>query len=98
AGDVDAYGEMLHEHWTNKRRLAANMADSTIDEHYDVARRAGAIGGKLMGAGGGGFFMFYVRAADRRRVHEALLARGLRPLRFRFDFHGARIMVNFTRS
>jgi len=97
-GNIDAYGEMLHEHWTNKRKLAANMADGTIDEHYDVARKAGAIGGKLMGAGGGGFFMFYVRAAERRRVQEALAARGLRPMRFRFDFDGARIMANFHRS
>ena len=89
---------MLHEHWTNKRKLAANMSDASIDEHYEVARKAGAIGGKLMGAGGGGFFMFYVRSPDRRRVHEALAARGLRPLRFRFDFDGARIMANFHRS
>jgi D-glycero-alpha-D-manno-heptose-7-phosphate kinase len=51
AGDIDAYGEMLHEHWTNKRKLASNMADDTIDGHYDAARKAGAIGGKLMGAG-----------------------------------------------
>jgi D-glycero-alpha-D-manno-heptose-7-phosphate kinase len=98
SGDVDAYGEMLHEHWTNKRKLASNMADSTIDEHYEAARNAGAIGGKLMGAGGGGFFMFYVRAAERRKVHDVLTARGLRPMRFRFDFDGARIMVNFHRS
>ena len=98
AGQIDTYGEMLHEHWTNKRKLAANMSDSTIDEHYDVARKAGAIGGKLMGAGGGGFFMFYVRPGDRRRVHDALAARGLRPMRFRFDFDGARIMANFHRS
>jgi D-glycero-alpha-D-manno-heptose-7-phosphate kinase len=98
AGKVDTYGEMLHEHWTNKRKLASNMADSAIDEHYDAARKAGAIGGKLMGAGGGGFFMFYVRAADRRRVQEVLAARGLRPMRFRFDFDGARIMANFHRS
>jgi D-glycero-alpha-D-manno-heptose-7-phosphate kinase len=97
-GKVDVYGEMLHEHWTNKRKLAANMADANIDEHYEVARKAGAIGGKLMGAGGGGFFMFYVRAAERRRVQEALSARGLQPLRFRFDFDGARIMANFHRS
>jgi D-glycero-alpha-D-manno-heptose-7-phosphate kinase len=98
SGQVDAYGEMLHEHWTNKRKLAANMADSTIDDHYEAARKAGAIGGKLMGAGGGGFFMFYVRAAERRRVQEVLGARGLRPMRFRFDFDGARIMANFQRS
>jgi D-glycero-alpha-D-manno-heptose-7-phosphate kinase len=97
-GTIDAYGELLHEHWTNKRKLAANMSDSAIDEHYEAARKAGAIGGKLMGAGGGGFFMFYVRAAERRRVHDALSARGLRPMRFRFDFDGARIMANFHRS
>ncbi len=98
SGQVDTYGEMLHEHWTNKRKLAANMADSAIDEHYEAARKAGAIGGKLMGAGGGGFFMFYVRAAERRRVHETLAARGLQPMRFRFDFDGARIMANFHRG
>jgi D-glycero-alpha-D-manno-heptose-7-phosphate kinase len=98
AGEIDTYGEMLHEHWTNKRKMASNMADSSIDEHYDEARKAGAIGGKLMGAGGGGFFMFYVRASERRRVHDALAARGLRPMRFRFDFDGARIMANFHRS
>jgi D-glycero-alpha-D-manno-heptose-7-phosphate kinase len=98
SGEVDKYGDMLHEHWTNKRKLASNMADSTIDEHYEAARKAGAIGGKLMGAGGGGFFMFYVRAADRRRLHDVLAARGLRPMRFRFDFDGARIVANFHRS
>jgi D-glycero-alpha-D-manno-heptose-7-phosphate kinase len=98
AGDIDVYGEMLHEHWTNKRKLASNMSGGVIDEHYEAARNAGAIGGKLMGAGGGGFFMFYVRAAERRRVHDVLAARGLRPMRFRFDFDGARIMANFHRS
>ncbi len=98
AGETDTYGEMLHEHWTNKRKLASNMSGGVIDEHYEAARNAGAIGGKLMGAGGGGFFMFYVRAADRRRVHDVLAARGLRPMRFRFDFDGARIMANFHRS
>jgi D-glycero-alpha-D-manno-heptose-7-phosphate kinase len=98
AGKIDEYGEMLHEHWTNKRKLASNMADSAIDEHYDAARKAGAVGGKLMGAGGGGFFMFYVRAGERRVVQDALAARGLRRMRFRFDFDGARIVANFHRS
>lgn len=97
-GNVDVYGELMHEHWMNKRKLASNMTDSVIDEHYEVARASGAIGGKLMGAGGGGFFLFYVRPADKRRVHDALVARGLRPMRFRFDFDGARITANFHRS
>jgi len=97
-GDIDRYGELLHEHWMNKRKLASNMTDPIIDEHYDAARAAGAIGGKLMGAGGGGFFMFYTRPTERRKVYETLTARGLRPLRFRFDFDGARIVANFHRS
>jgi D-glycero-alpha-D-manno-heptose-7-phosphate kinase len=97
-GNVDIYGELLHEHWTNKRKLASSMTDSSLDEHYEAARKAGAIGGKLMGAGGGGFFMFYVRAAEKRRVHEAMSARGLTPLRFRFDHDGAKIVANFHRS
>jgi len=97
-GTIDLYGELLHEHWMNKRKLAVNMTDSVIDEHYEAARAAGAIGGKLMGAGGGGFFMFYVRPAERRKVYETLVARKLRPMRFRFDFDGARIVANFHRS
>ncbi|MFO0659179.1 MAG: sugar kinase [Polyangiaceae bacterium] len=97
-GDVDRYGELLHEHWTRKRMLAPSMTDSTIDEHYEAARKAGAIGGKIMGAGGGGFFMLYVRPADRRRVLETLEKRGLRQLRFRFDLDGARIVANLHRS
>lgn len=93
-GDVDRYGELLHEHWLRKRQQAASMSDPTLDEHYEAARRAGAIGGKIMGAGGGGFFMFYVRSGDKRRVLEALTKRGLRRLRFRFDMDGARIVAN----
>jgi D-glycero-alpha-D-manno-heptose-7-phosphate kinase len=98
SGKIDAYGELLHEHWTNKRKLASKMTDSVIDEHYEAARKAGAIGGKLMGAGGGGFFMFYTRPADKRGVIEAMAARGLRQLRFRFDADGARIVANLHRS
>jgi len=97
-GRIDRYGDLLHEHWTAKRKLASNMTDSVIDEHYEAARTAGAIGGKLMGAGGGGFFMFYVRPAEKRRVHETLVARGLRHMRFHFDFDGARIAANLHRS
>jgi D-glycero-alpha-D-manno-heptose-7-phosphate kinase len=97
-GDVDQYGELLHEHWQHKRRLASKMTDPALDEHYAAARAAGAVGGKLIGAGGGGFFMFYVRPAERRRVLQTLAARGLRQLRFRFDLDGARILLNLHRA
>ena len=98
AGELDRYGELLHEHWERKRSQASSMTDPTLDEHYQAARKAGALGGKLMGAGGGGFFMFYVRPAERRRVLETLTARGLRQLRFRFEPDGARIVANLHRS
>ena len=98
AGDVDRYGELLHEHWQRKRSQASSMTDPTLDEHYEAARKAGAMGGKIMGAGGGGFFMFYVRPSDKRRVLEAMTARGLQRLRFRFDLDGARIVANLHRS
>lgn len=97
-GDVDSYGELLHEHWQQKRALASKMTDDVLDRHYAAARDAGAIGGKLIGAGGGGFFMLYVRPQERRRVWETLAARGLRPLRFRFDLDGARIALNLHRA
>ena len=93
AGEVDGYGEILHQHWSAKRAVAGSMTDATLDAHYEAARAAGAVGGKLMGAGGGGFFMFYVRPPDRGRVEAALRARGLRFLPFRFDFEGARILL-----
>ena len=97
-GDIDRYGELLHDHWTRKRKLASSMTDAVIDDHYEAARKAGAVGGKLMGAGGGGFFMFYARPADKRRLIEAMAKRGLRALKFRFDLDGARIVANLHRS
>jgi D-glycero-alpha-D-manno-heptose-7-phosphate kinase len=97
-GEVDSYGELLHEHWQAKRGLASKMSDDVLDQHYAAARAAGAIGGKLIGAGGGGFFMLYTRPQERRRVWETLSARGLRPLRFRFDLDGARIALNLHRA
>lgn len=97
-GDTDRFGELLHEHWTRKRKLASKMTDEELDDIYDTARRAGALGGKLIGAGGGGFFMFYVRPETKRQVRETLTRRGLKTLRFRFDLDGARIMANMHRS
>ena len=94
-GDIDRYGEILHEHWTEKRKVASKMTDATIDEHYDAARRAGAIGGKLMGAGGGGFFMFLCPNSHKLQLREAMDTQGLREMLFDFDYEGAKVLVNF---
>jgi D-glycero-alpha-D-manno-heptose-7-phosphate kinase len=94
---LDQYGELMNEHWTEKRRLSAQVSSGTIDEHYAAARRAGALGGKIMGAGGGGFFLFYARE-NKGTLIRTMVSRGLRYIRFRFDMDGAKIVANLTRS
>ncbi|TAK22384.1 MAG: GHMP kinase [Chloroflexota bacterium] len=72
AGNVDALGEMLHENWQIKQTLADGITNDRIDEMYETARRAGALGGKVTGAGGGGFLLLYCRPGDHEAVREAL--------------------------
>lgn len=72
SGDINAFGRMLHETWTLKRALTASVSTTTIDRIYDDALRAGALGGKLLGAGGAGFMVFIVPPENQRRVREAL--------------------------
>jgi D-glycero-alpha-D-manno-heptose-7-phosphate kinase len=89
-GDTTAFGELLHAHWEHKRRRSGGMSNPRIDEWYDLGRRNGAIGGKLVGAGGGGFLMFY--AEDHRRLRAAMKTAGLEEVRFRFDFEGTKVL------
>jgi D-glycero-alpha-D-manno-heptose-7-phosphate kinase len=89
AGDLDGFGLALHRGWEMKRGLSVQISTSAIDEHYARARAAGAIGGKLAGAGGGGFLLLYCPKPAQARVREAL--DGLQNLEFRFDWGGARI-------
>jgi D-glycero-alpha-D-manno-heptose-7-phosphate kinase len=87
AGDLFAYAELMHEHWLNKRRRSPGMATGRIDDLYTLARRSGVIGGKLVGAGGGGFLLVYARnPADTR---QAMAAAGAFELPFDFEFVGA---------
>jgi D-glycero-alpha-D-manno-heptose-7-phosphate kinase len=89
AGDLEAFGNALHRGWEMKRRLSAQISTSEIDRLYDTARDAGALGGKLTGAGGGGFLLIYCSKLAQSDVCEAL--KGLQRLQFRFDWGGARI-------
>jgi D-glycero-alpha-D-manno-heptose-7-phosphate kinase len=86
AGELEQYAQLMHEHWLNKRRRSAGMTTDRADELYDLARRNGAIGGKLVGAGGGGFLLVYTTDVDRTRA--ALGEAGAAEVRFGFDFHG----------
>jgi D-glycero-alpha-D-manno-heptose-7-phosphate kinase len=86
-GDLFAFAELMHEHWLNKRRRSPGMASSRIDDLYTLARRSGVVGGKLVGAGGGGFLLVYaVNPSDTR---QAMAAAGATELPFDFEFVGA---------
>jgi D-glycero-alpha-D-manno-heptose-7-phosphate kinase len=89
AGDLDAFGLALHRGWEMKRGISAQISTSEIDQIYALARGAGALGGKLAGAGGGGFLLLYCPKPAQARVRDAL--HGLQSLEFRFDWGGARI-------
>ena len=90
AGKTAAFGELLHEHWEHKKRRSGGMSNPQIDEWYELGMRNGAIGGKLVGAGGGGFLMFY--AQDRARLRRTMVQAGLEEVRFRFDFEGTKVL------
>jgi D-glycero-alpha-D-manno-heptose-7-phosphate kinase len=94
AGRLRRFGELMHEHWLAKRGLSASVSDDEIDRWYAIARDAGALGGKLLGAGGGGFFMLYCEADRKEMLRAALGAEGLVEMRFRFDFEGSKVLAN----
>jgi len=96
-GDLDGFGELLDVHWQMKKKLSSKVSDPFIDECYEFAMKKGALGGKIMGAGGGGFFMFYTNG-NRLELTEALKAKGLIPTWFGFDFQGVRTLVNVKSS
>ncbi|MGH8210636.1 MAG: galactokinase [Steroidobacteraceae bacterium] len=90
-GDLMRFGELMHEHWEHKKRRSGRMSNEQIDEWYQLARRSGAVGGKLVGAGGGGFLMFYAR--DRSLLRQAMTNAGLEEVRFKFDFEGTKLIL-----
>jgi len=92
ADKPEVFGEIMHEHWEHKRKRSSGMSNPQIDQWYELGRGNGAIGGKLVGAGGGGFLLFY--ANDRRKLRAAMTTAGLQEVRFRFEFEGTRVVVS----
>ena len=90
-GDVPAFGALMDEQWQQKKRRSGGMSNPHIDEWYELARRNGALGGKLVGAGGGGFLLFY--SEDHRRLRAVMSKAGLEEVRFRFDFEGTKVLL-----
>lgn len=91
-GKVAQFGELMHEHWEHKKRRSGGMSNPKIDEWYELGMKNGAVGGKLVGAGGGGFLMFCT--ADRNKLRHAMAKAGLEEVRFRFDFEGTKVVLS----
>ena len=90
SGNLSHFGEIMHEHWLNKKKRSKGMSNKDIDIWYEAAIKNGAIGGKVVGAGGGGFLMFL--ANDRDKLRAKMRSFGLEEVRFKFDFEGTKIV------
>jgi D-glycero-alpha-D-manno-heptose-7-phosphate kinase len=94
-GDIDKFGTLMHEHWLTKKKISDKMSTSNIDAWYELGLKNGALGGKLMGAGGGGFLLFCVKNGKRKVLRKAMENAGLKYMDFKFDFEGVKILGNF---
>src|ERR1700737_2841423 len=90
SGKTMEFGALMHEHWEHKKRRSGGMSNAEIDQWYDLGMKNGAVGGKLVGAGGGGFLLFY--ANHRTKLGHARAAAGLEEVRFAFDFEGTKVL------
>ena len=92
AGDLGEFARLMNVHWEHKKKRSGNMSNKEIDELYEYALQHGALGGKLIGAGGGGFLMFY--AKDKQQLIKAMAQKGYSETRFAFDFEGSKVIIN----
>jgi len=94
AGNLTHFGELLQAHWEAKKRTSAKISSSEVDRRCELARENGALGGKLMGAGGGGFLLLYCPNDHKAQLRKAMGAEGLKELRFAVDHDGSKVIVN----
>src|SRR5271166_3556139 len=94
SGNIDVVGQKFHEHWQYKKKISSKMSNPEFDRIYDTAQQHGALGGKISGAGGGGFFTFYV-PDHQRAFREKMRELGLREMRYHFDFEGSKVLTDF---
>jgi D-glycero-alpha-D-manno-heptose-7-phosphate kinase len=94
AGELREFGLLLHEGWEIKKRLSSRISNARIDEMYESALRNGALGGKITGAGGGGFLLLFCQEQHQQQVREVLAAMGAREMGFEFDFQGAQVVAD----
>jgi len=90
-GNLEEFARLMDVHWQRKKARSSGMSNQHINDWYDYAMQNGALGGKLIGAGGGGFLMFY--AHDKQKLRHAMRQKGLQEVRFRFDFEGSKVVA-----
>ncbi len=93
-GELDDFGRLMDDHWQIKKTMSTKMSDPKIDKLYALAKEHGALGGKIMGAGGGGFLVFYC-PGDKNGIRNAMKQNGLVEMPFRFEEEGSKVIVNF---
>ncbi|HXE41695.1 MAG TPA: hypothetical protein VN516_01630 [Candidatus Baltobacteraceae bacterium] len=91
-GDLPEFARLMDVHWQRKKQRSGGMSNPKINEWYDLAMANGALGGKLIGAGGGGFLMFY--AEEKTKLRHTMIKAGLQEVRFRFDFEGTKLVIS----
>ena len=94
SGDFRTFGELMDEHWQFKKQLSPKVSSAQVDRWYELAQDNGAVGGKLIGAGGGGFLMFCCDNGGKSQLREAMAAEGLREMRFGIEQEGSKVLVN----
>jgi len=92
-GDLDSFGKLMHAHWEHKRKVSDKMSNKDIDRWYAIALKSGALGGKIIGAGGGGFLLLYA-SKNHGKIKKAMEKGGLVYTPFKFDFDGSRIVYD----
>ncbi|MDP8247384.1 MAG: hypothetical protein P9M00_04555 [Candidatus Tritonobacter lacicola] len=93
SGNLTEVGLLFDDHWQHKKRISSKMSNPRFNEIYEIAKENGALGGKISGAGGGGFFAFYIED-NHKKLRESMKKIGLREMRYRIDFEGTKVLVN----
>lgn len=92
--NVDKFGKLLNDHWIQKKSISTKISNSNIDKWYNIGMENGSLGGKIMGAGGGGFLLFCVKNGQRKILREKMENEGLKYMDFKFDFEGVKVLAN----
>lgn len=95
--DLDEFGRLMNEHWEEKKKTSDKISSNSFDKYYELAKRNGALGGKIIGAGGGGFFVFYTNSREKKKsLRKEFIRYGLNEVRMPFEMEGAKIMLNLS--